>query len=132
MTFNKDHSIETFKSMISISTEGMKALQLVNGGSVVALLAYLGQVSNRAKVAPHIKCAMVLFVLGLVAATFSFFMSYLTQFALYNESVRGQEYEGITHIPWWWLTIIVALVSLVSFACGAFASVAALSKYAGA
>jgi len=131
MDFNEEHAVETYKSLISISTEGMKALQLVNGGAVVALLAYLGQVSNRASIAANVKCAMGLFILGLVAATFAFFTSYLTQLALFNESVREQVYRGTKHGPWWWLTILVALVSLACFACGAFAAVAALSKQAG-
>ncbi len=132
MNFNEEHAIETYKSLISISTEGMKALQLVNGGAVVALLAYLGQASNRAGVAAHVKCAMGLFILGLVAATFAFFTSYLTQLALFNESVREKVYQGTKHGPWWWVTIVVAFISLVCFACGAFAAVAALSKHAGA
>jgi uncharacterized membrane protein YqgA involved in biofilm formation len=131
MTFNEEHALETYKSLISISTEGMKALQLVNGGAVVALLAYLGQVSNRAGVAPQVRYAVGLFILGLVAATFTFVTSYLTQFAPFNEGVRGQEYKGAKHGPWWAVTIAVALVSLMSFACGAFAAVTALSQHAG-
>ena len=73
MNFNEEHAIETYKSMISISVEGMKALQLINGGAVVALLAYLGQVSNRAQLAGQIGCPVFLFVLGLTAGTFAFF-----------------------------------------------------------
>ena len=43
MSFNDEHAIETYKSLISISTEALKAFQWLNGGAVVALLAYIGQ-----------------------------------------------------------------------------------------
>jgi len=50
MAFNEDQALETYKSMISVGTEALKALQLVNGGAIVVLLAYLGQDSQH----PHL------------------------------------------------------------------------------
>ena len=47
MDSRDDHAIETHKSMISISIEAIKHLALLNGGAIVALLGFLGQVSNR-------------------------------------------------------------------------------------
>ena len=41
------HTDETYKSVISISQESFKAPLLLNGGAVVALLAYLGQSPDR-------------------------------------------------------------------------------------
>jgi len=46
MSFEEGHALETYKSMLSISVEGLKALLLINGGAVVAMLAYLGQSSQ--------------------------------------------------------------------------------------
>lgn len=43
MSIEDDHALETYKSLISFGTEALKALQLLNGGAIVALLAYLGQ-----------------------------------------------------------------------------------------
>ena len=128
MDFNDEHAIETYKSLISISVEGLKALQLVNGGAVVALLAYLGQVSNRAELASNVKCPLAFFVLGLVTSTAAFFGSYQTQLALYNESIRKDEYKGPKHQVWLRVALILALVSLVSFALGSFATVNALAR----
>jgi hypothetical protein len=51
MSFNTDHALETFKSLISISVELLRSLLLLNGGAIVALLAYIGQASNGAVVA---------------------------------------------------------------------------------
>ena len=48
MGFDQDHALETYKSMISLGTEALKALLLINGGAIVALLAFLGQVPNGA------------------------------------------------------------------------------------
>ena len=97
MNFNEEHALETYKSLISISTEALKALQLVNGGAVVALLAYLGQASDRATLAVEVKCPMAFFVLGLVTATAAFIPSYLTQLALYQEDRRNDQYKGVRH-----------------------------------
>lgn len=131
MNFNDEHALETYKSLISISTEALKALQLVNGGAVVALLAYLGQASDRATLAVQIKCPMAFFVLGLVTATATFIPSYLTQLALYNEDIRSAEYKGVRHQTWLNVALLLALISLVAFAVGAFVAISALAHGAG-
>lgn len=42
----KVHWLETYKSLITLSIEGFKFSALANGGSAVALLAYLGNVAR--------------------------------------------------------------------------------------
>lgn len=69
MSFDEEHAIETYKSLISISTEALKAFQWLNGGSVVALLAYIGQ---RPDLAATAECALILFVVGLISASAAF------------------------------------------------------------
>ena len=49
-----EHTSETYRSLISISMEGLKTLLLINGGAVVALLAYLGQSPQGPRLAPHV------------------------------------------------------------------------------
>ena len=39
--------LETYKSLISLSTEGFKFCALANGGAAVAILAYLGNVAGK-------------------------------------------------------------------------------------
>ena len=127
MGFDEDQALETYKSMISVGTEALKALQLVNGGAIVALLAYLGQASGRPQLAALVTKPLSLFLAGLVAATLAFLGTYLTQFTLLNEFFKGRSFRGPKHMTWLLSTISVALVSLVLFALGSFAAVAALS-----
>lgn len=132
MSFNDQHGLETYKSLIAISTQGFKALQLVNGGAIVALLAYLGQVPERAALAVHIRCSVTCFVVGLLAGTAAFIPSYFTQLALYNETVHPREYKGVRHETWIGVALVVSLVSLACFAAGAFAAVGVLAANPGA
>jgi hypothetical protein len=124
MSFNEEHAIETYKSLISISTETLKALQLLNGGAVITLLAYLGK---RPELATLAKPALGLFVIGLVAASIGFITSYLTQLAIYNESVYSDKYTGLRHGIWLWITFGIAVISVALFALGAFAGVNAVA-----
>ena len=127
MGFNEDQALETYKSMIAIGTEALKALQLINGGAIVALLAYVGQDSQRPHIAELAGRPLSLFVGGLVAATLAFLGTYLTQFTLLNEFFKGGVFRGPKHMTWLFSTMVVALVSLALFAWGSFAAVAALS-----
>jgi len=127
MAFSEDHALETYKSLIAISVEGIKALQLLNGGAIVALLAYLGQVTARADLAVRVRLPLSLFVLGLTLGTLAFATSYLTQLALFNESVQGAAYRGWRHTRWLWWTFGIAVCSLAAFGVGSFTGVSALS-----
>lgn len=49
LDIRKEHALETYKSLIQTSVEGMKLLTLLNGGAAVALLAYLGNVAPHGK-----------------------------------------------------------------------------------
>ena len=39
---NNEHAVETYRSLVQIVSEGLKILLLLNGGDVIAILAYLG------------------------------------------------------------------------------------------
>lgn len=125
MTFEQDQAIETYKSMITIGTEALKALQLVNGGAIVALLAYLGQDSNP-QIARGVVLPMSFFVGGLLLGTTAFLWTYLTQFALLNEFFETNAPKLPSHTTWLKLTIGFALLSIICFAIGAFTAVGAL------
>jgi hypothetical protein len=72
------------------------------------------------------KGAVAFFLLGLVAATFAFVLSYRTQLALYNESIGTP--VGPPHQGWLFATMVVALSSLVCFAVGAFSALSGFSQ----
>ncbi len=117
----KEHAVETFKSLIQISVEGLKLLALLNGGAAVALLAYLGNISGKAFPTPDMRLPMSCFLVGLLLCGFAFAGSYLTQLWLYNESMgRGARRR---HTRWLWLTMSLGLLSLGAFGLGCLFSV---------
>jgi hypothetical protein len=46
MTFDEEHALETYKSLIGFGTQALRGLQLLNGGAVVAILTYMGQAAG--------------------------------------------------------------------------------------
>jgi len=116
-----DHTFETYKSMISISIEGIKSLVLLNGGAIIAMIGYLGQITNRAQQASKASCPLACFVFGLSLACLCFFGSYFTQFALFNESNNRKPSQS--HMKFFIITSICAIASLIAFSVGAFWSI---------
>jgi len=128
--FRKEHAIETYRSLISITLAGLKTLMLINGGAVVALLAFLGQSPQGPALAPRVLWSLGSFVAGVVFCVGAFFGSYQTQFALYNESVSPPRKSGFSHMKWQRITIGFVLLSCIGFIIGAFSSVWLLSHKA--
>jgi hypothetical protein len=125
-----EHTSETYRSLISISMEGLKTLLLINGGAIVALLAYLGQSPQGPRIAPHVWLPLGSFVAGVGFSALAFVGSYATQFALYNESVFATTYKGPRHMTFLWATVGLVAAGFISFAVGAFSSVAVLASQA--
>ena len=113
MKVDEEHALETYKSLIIIGTEAFKALQYLNGGAIVALLAYLGPLQNACNSAIELKPSLVLFIVGLTVATLAFAPAYFTQYALFNET---QDRKG-SHQRWQWVTVFVSLLSLLASPC---------------
>lgn len=120
----KEHAVETFKSLIQISVEALKLLALLNGGAAVALLAYLGNVAGKGISVPDMRFPMGCYLFGLFCCGLAFAASYLTQLRLYNESM-GLPVSGIVshHTFWLWLAMTLALLSLGAFAVGSYFAV---------
>lgn len=127
MSYDHDHALETFKSLISISMEGLKTLLLVNGGAVVAILAFLGQSTLGPSLAPHFWWPIAYFVSGLAFCTVAFIGSYLTQYSLYNEHFPERGYKGPKHQTCLWVTLILVLLSTSLFGLGAFKSISVIA-----
>jgi hypothetical protein len=91
-----DHLIETYKSLVTLSTEGFKLCALANGGAAVAILAYLGNVAGKDPPVPvpDMRCAMGAFLAGLVFCGFGMFFAYLTQLERLDRIVKGQDTRG--------------------------------------
>jgi hypothetical protein len=125
--FRKEHAIETYRSLISITLAGLKTLMLINGGAVVAILAYLGQSPQGPALAPRVLWSLGSFVAGVLFCVGAFFAAYQTQFKLYNESKSVSAGTKPSHMKWQRITITFVLLSCLAFAVGAFSSVWLLS-----
>jgi hypothetical protein len=118
----KDHWLETYKSLIAISIESFKFSALANGGSAVALLAYLGNVAGKSVSVPDMRCPMLAFLTGLVACGLSMLVAYLTQLKLLTE-IGSLERIPFSH---GWLlrcAIILYVLSIIAFGVGSWQAV---------
>jgi hypothetical protein len=82
------HIEETFKGLIALSIELLKALLLINGGAAVAILAYLGNLASHASPVAHLpnmRYALLYFAGGVFATALAFIAAYFTQYRLYFE-----------------------------------------------
>jgi hypothetical protein len=111
-----EHLNETYRSMISISLEGFKALQFLNGGALVAIGGYA--TTKDVTFVARQASAIILFGLGLFLGTLCYAGSYLTQYALYNEVLKRPGLWGVRHQVWVVATLALSLVAAVLFAIG--------------
>ena len=116
----QQHWLETYKSLITLSTEGFKFSALANGGAAVALLAYLGNLAGKNTSAPDMRASMGAFLTGLIALGLAFVLAYLTQLQLLNESSRPSPTRHV-----WFLrgAILLFVASLGAFAVGCWEAV---------
>ena len=114
--FQRQHRIETYKSMISISVEAFKYLALLNGGAAAGMLA----TSERlVKILPllSLRVTLACFVAGLVFDGLALFLAYWTQNTLFNEELnrapRGR------HVKMVGAATALCILSLIAFCVGA-------------
>jgi len=118
----QEHWLETYKSLITLSIEGFKFSALANGGSAVALLAYLGNVAGKSMPTPDMRCPMLAFLIGLAACGFSMLFAYLTQLKLLNEIGRPEKLQ-FTHAWLLWSAITLFAFSIFAFGVGSWQAV---------
>ena len=132
------HITETFKGLITLSTEVVKMLALVNGGAAVALLAYLGNVAHNPGLhPPHLMHALMSFCTGLFATLLAVIFAYLTQLKLYNEErakrqqnlLPESQRKQIKERHGWILAvaILLALLAAIAFLFGCFSAARAIA-----
>ena len=82
-----DHQKWHWGESNKFAMEAMKTLLLLNGGSAVALLAFVGNLkgSNATAPLPSIGSAMLCFGLGALCAALAFIFAYLAQLEYGNE-----------------------------------------------
>lgn len=83
--------IETYKSMIHFSSEGYKALLLLNGGGILSLISVFGRHINNMNYSLIIP--LIFFIIGLIFISASYFFSYLVQLNIYNNLTYTKEFN---------------------------------------
>jgi uncharacterized membrane protein YidH (DUF202 family) len=122
-----DDWLETYKSLIALSTEGFKFCALANGGAAVAILAYLGNVVGKGFVPPDVSVPMAIFLIGLVLCGTAMLFAYFNQLSRLNRLSRKEDPSKNWRL---WVAVILFIFSLVSFACGSWQAVLAFQKFA--
>lgn len=120
--FNQERLTETYKSLITLSVEGFRYLALINGGAVVALLAYLGNVAKGGGPVPNLGAPLLWFLVGLVACGVAMAFAYLTQLRLLNDLLAAGSFST-KHKSTLRVAILGYFVSLASFSYGAWVAV---------
>jgi hypothetical protein len=116
------HWIETYKSLIALSTEGFKFSALANGGAAVSLLAYLGNVASKVTQMPDMRAPMAAFLAGVAACGGAMLFAYFTQLKLLNE-IGCTESPKLLHSWLLWAAILLFTSSLVAFGVGSWLAV---------
>lgn len=126
--FKQERLTETFKSLVTLSVEGFRYLALINGGAVVTLLAYLGNVTKNGLPMPNLQCALLFFLLGLAACGVAMVYAYFTQLRLLNDFNTEATTDNEKHPKMLKGALLAFGVSLASFCIGAVVGVHAFSQ----
>ena len=126
MSDNDWHKLETYKSMIDYGRGMLRFVFLVNGGAIVGIMTFMGNVYAKTGTVLNMKTPIVIFLLGVLFAGVATATAYMTQFKLFNETVwetKGQGWDS--HMRWVAITIALILLSLLAFATGSLLAVSA-------
>ena len=115
------YRLETYKSLIAISTEGYKLLIIINGGAIISILTFLGQMTVRSIPVPNIGSSLYALIVGLLMCGISVFFGYITQLSLINK--KGKWSNFFLNIA-----MLSYLASLVCFAYGCYKAIDILEK----
>jgi len=129
------------KTQLALAQDALKALLLANGGALVALFTFVGNVLSKSGSVRfdlhHLWLAFVLFVAGFSLALVAHVLGFLSQDRFFQQA--GAEIARITHSlladepnadqqvemrllasgqAFYWGGVLIAVLSLTAFACG--------------
>jgi hypothetical protein len=112
---NKEWHLEkTYDSLMTYGLNGVRYIPLINGGAIIALLAFLGDNPEKAE---ELTSATHFFIAGVVVGGILNITAYLTQLMLYIEERDHPPKES--HGIFLWLSILLIIVGLGCFVAGA-------------
>jgi hypothetical protein len=117
--FNETHKVETFKSVLTIGMEVLRALILINGGAAAGMVATLDKL--RFAITPDaLQTAMLCFVIGLITAVLAGCAGYFTQYTMHEGNMgrtASPSYATLRKT-----TVTLAFMSLAGFSAGALSA----------
>lgn len=129
MAFADEHLAETYKSLMLYGSSGLKFVLVANGTAALAVMTFLGHFAvSTTTPLPKLQGPLAVFVAGVFVGGIATATAYLTQLALYNESLSSP-----ASLPWHqrhvvWLRISIGLIigGIGLFGVGALWAVARL------
>jgi hypothetical protein len=116
------HIQETYKGLITLSVELLKISALINGGAVIAILTFCGNLASKGQssLLGNFKPAILWYCAGLVATVIAFNVAYWTQLRLYNEEKNRHESKPFkeVHPLLIGVGICLSLFAVVAFGMG--------------
>lgn len=121
------HAQETYRSMIEFGRGMLRFTFLVNGAAIISILTFLGDLYAKGGEVPSMKGPLVFFLIGVLLAGAATFTTYIIQFMLYNETINNVDARGwSSHVRWLYFTLSLIILSMLTFAVGAFCAVSQL------
>lgn len=116
MEFKEEAQLEQFRSVIAIGASALKSAILINGGGVIALLAFLGNQKDQQGLAWFVS-SMFLMCSGIALAAFGNVLAYIAQIKHLNQlkSERPGEPAGT---PWGYAAVTLIIISVFAFIGG--------------
>ena len=121
------HKEETYKSLMLYGNNALKFVLLINGGAVIALLTFLGNLLKNDTVSVHMGWPMGCFLMGIIVGGLANMTAYLTQLTLFNESVGNT--NNTTHTNWLYATIALVILGIILFGAGSILTLLELQSY---
>ncbi len=121
------HAQETYRSMVEYARGMLRFCFLANGGAIIAILTFIGNLYGKGNSVPSMKAPLIIFLIGVLLAGIAGITTYYTQFMLFNESIHDTDAEGwSSHVIWLRITLTLIVISICAFAAGAFMAVSRL------
>lgn len=115
--YNLSANLEMFKSIIQSGQNAIKTMLLLNGGAAIALLAFIGKLSdNNSSAIPDFAYSITAFVIGALAIGITSCLTYLSQIA-FDSDVKWHNKIGTTLQA---TCVALGLTSISAFAFGTY------------
>jgi uncharacterized membrane protein YidH (DUF202 family) len=121
------HQEETYKSLMLYGNNALKFVVLINGGAVIALLTFLGNLLKKDAVAIHMGWPMSCLLTGIIVGGLANITAYYTQLMLFNEVVGNEKYA--IHAKLLYITLALVIFFIILFGVGSILTLLELQSY---